>query len=109
MENQIVDAVTLGGSVADLDFSMISLFLRADLVVKSVIILLLLASLWCWAIIFEKWIGMRRLNKRSSAFERAFWSGPSLDDLYDRIAAQPHDPMHAPGLRRSCPRTSAMY
>ena len=43
MENQIVDAVTLGGSVADLDFSMISLFMRADLVVKSVIVLLLLA------------------------------------------------------------------
>ena len=41
MENQIVDAVTLGGSVADLDFSMISLFMRADLVVKSVIVLLL--------------------------------------------------------------------
>ena len=41
MENQIVDAVTLGGSVTDLDFSMISLFMRADLVVKSVIVLLL--------------------------------------------------------------------
>lgn len=95
MENQIVDAVTLGGSATDLDFSMISLFLRADLVVKSVIILLLLASLWCWAIIFEKWFGMRRLNKHSSEFEQAFWSGASLDDLYDRIAAQPHDPMSA--------------
>ena len=95
MENQIVDAVTLCGSATDLDFSMISLFLRADLVVKSVIILLLLASLWCWAIIFEKWFGMRRLNKHSSEFEQAFWSGASLDDLYDRIAAQPHDPMSA--------------
>jgi len=95
MENQIVDTVTLGGSMADMDFSMISLFLRADLVVKSVIVILLLASVWCWAIIFDKWIGLRRLNKRSNDFEQAFWSGGSLDDLYDRISAQPRDSMSA--------------
>ncbi|MDD9875879.1 MAG: protein TolQ [Magnetovibrio sp.] len=95
MENQIVDAVTLGGSVAEMDFSMISLFLRADLVVKTVIVILLLASVWCWAIIFDKWFGLRRLNKRSDEFEQAFWSGASLDDLYDRISAQPRDPMSA--------------
>ena len=95
MENQIVDAVTLGGPVAELDFSMFSLFLRADLVVKSVIVILLFASLWCWAIIFDKLSSLRRLNKRSQEFEHAFWSGGSLDDLYDRIAAQPQDPMSA--------------
>ena len=55
MENQIVDTVTLGGSVADLDFSLIALFMRADLVVKAVIVILFLASVWCWAIIFQKW------------------------------------------------------
>ncbi|MEK9724919.1 MAG: protein TolQ [Rhodospirillaceae bacterium] len=95
MENQIVDTVTLGGSAADLDFSMIALFLRADLVVKSVIILLLMASVWCWAIIFDKWIGLRRLNKRSNEFEQAFWSGGSLDNLYDRISPQLRDSMSA--------------
>ena len=95
MENQIVDAVTLGGSAAELDFSMIALFMRADLVVKSVIVILLLASVWCWAIIFDKWFGLRRLNKRSNEFEQAFWSGGSLDDLYDRISAQPRDSMSA--------------
>ena len=95
MENQIVDAVTLGESVAELDFSMISLFLRADLVVKSVIIILILASIWCWAIIFQKWSGLRRLNTSSNDFEQTFWSGGSLDDLYDRLAAQPMDPMSA--------------
>lgn len=95
MENQIIDAATLGGSAANLDFSMISLFLRADLVVKSVIVILLLASVWCWAIIFEKWFGLDRLNKRSNEFEQAFWSGGSLDDLYDRLSAQPRDPMSA--------------
>jgi biopolymer transport protein TolQ len=87
--------MTLAGSTGALDFGMLALFERADLIVKSVIILLLLASLWCWAIIFEKWIGVRRLNKRSNAFEKTFWSGQSLDDLYDRISAEPRDPMSA--------------
>ena len=95
MENQIVDSVTLGGSVADLDFSLIALFMRADLVVKAVIVILFLASVWCWAIIFQKWFSMRRLNKRSNEFEQGFWSGNSLDDLYDRISQQPRDPMSA--------------
>ena len=95
MENQVIDTVTLGGSVADIDFSMWSMFLRADVVVKSVVVLLLLASVWCWAIIFDKVIGLRRLNARASEFEEAFWSGSSLDDLYDSISNQPRDPMSA--------------
>ncbi len=95
MENQIVDTVTLGGSVADLDFSLIALFLRADWIVKSVIVVLMLASVWCWAIIFQKWFSMRRLNSRSNEFEKVFWSGNSLDDLFDRISQQPRDPMSA--------------
>ena len=95
MENQIIEAATLGGSVANLDFSILSLFLRADPVVKAVSILLLLASIWCWAIIFVKLTGLRRLNARSTEFEQAFWSGNSLDDLYERISNQPRDPMSA--------------
>jgi biopolymer transport protein TolQ len=95
MENQIIEAATLGGSVANLDFSILSLFLRADPVVKAVIILLLLASIWCWAIIFDKLTGLRRLNARSTEFEQAFWSGNSLNDLYERISNQPRDPMSA--------------
>ncbi len=95
MENQIVDTVNLGGSVADLDFSLIALFMRADLVVKSVIVLLFLASIWCWAIIFQKVVAIRKLNGRSNEFEKVFWSGNSLDDLYDRISQQPRDPMSA--------------
>ncbi|MBM3733551.1 MAG: protein TolQ [Acidimicrobiia bacterium] len=93
MENNVVSAVALGGSVAAHDLSMWALFLRADWVVKSVMIALFLASVWCWAIIFEKLIGLRRLNARSDEFERSFWSGRSLEDLYDRIGAQPRDPM----------------
>ncbi len=95
MENQIIEAVTLGGSVADMDFSVWALFLRADAVVKAVIIILVLASVWCWAIIFNKVTGLRRLSLRSTEFEQAFWSGNSLDDLYDRISNQPRDPMSA--------------
>ncbi len=95
MENQVIEAVTLGGSAADLDFSVWALFLRADPIVKGVILLLLVASVWCWAIIFEKVLGLRRLNARSTEFEQSFWSGNSLDELYDRIANQPRDPMSA--------------
>ncbi len=95
MESNVIDTVTLGGSVAAIDFSVWSLFLRADVIVKAVIIILLLASIWCWAIIFEKIIGLRRLNSRSTEFENAFWSGLSLDELYDRIGSQPRDPMSA--------------
>ena len=95
METTIVEAAVLGGSVADLDFSILALFLRADVVVKAVIVILFFASIWCWAIIFEKVLGLRRLNARASEFESAFWSGASLDELYDRIGARPGDPMSA--------------
>lgn len=95
MENQAVDALALAGSVDALDFGMLALFERADLIVKSVIVILIMASFWCWAIIFEKWLGLRRLNKRSNIFETAFWSGQSLDELYDRISTEPRDPMSA--------------
>ena len=54
MNNDLIDAAALGGSVPD--FSMWGLFTEADPVVKGVLILLVLSSVWCWAIIFEKWI-----------------------------------------------------
>ncbi len=96
MDSNTIQAVSLAGSVAaSHDFSMISLFLRADLVVKAVIVLLLGASIWCWAIIVDKWWNLRRLNNWAREFESNFWSGGSLDDLFDRIGAQPRDPMAA--------------
>jgi biopolymer transport protein TolQ len=95
MESTAVNAVTLAGSVAAQDLSMWGLFLRADWVVKATMLVLLLASIWCWAIIFEKTMGLRRLNSRSDEFEQAFWSGQSLEDLYDRIGTHPRDPMSA--------------
>lgn len=96
MESNAIEAASLAGSVAmSHDFSMFALFLRADVVVKAVIILLLCASIWCWAIIVDKWLSLRRLNNWAKEFESNFWSGGSLDDLFDRIGAQPRDPMAA--------------
>ncbi len=95
MENHAVDAALIAGSVSADQFAIMSMFLRAGIVVKSVMLALILASIWCWAIIFEKLLTVRRLNKRSDEFEHAFWSGKSLDDLFDRVAANPRDPMAA--------------
>ncbi len=77
------------------NLSVWGLFLEADIVVKLVMIILLAASFWTWAIIFEKAMRMRRLRSRAEDFEESFWSGGSLDDLYDRIDSRPTDPMSA--------------
>jgi biopolymer transport protein TolQ len=95
MEENIIDTVTVGASVAATDFSIFGLFMEADLVVKAVIVVLLLASFWSWAIIFDKVMHMRRLNIQTAEFEDSFWSGGSLDDLYERIGNHPPHPMAA--------------
>ena len=94
MPTNPVDALPLAGSTPH-DLSIISLFLQADDIVKAVLILLLLCSLWSWAIIFDKVSKIRRLRREAESFEESFWSGGSLDDLYDRIGARPTDPMSA--------------
>ena len=87
-----VASAALAGSAGH-DLSVWGLFLQADLVVKLVMILLILASFWCWAIIFEKIMKLRRLQAQAEEFEEAFWSGGSLEDLYDRISDRPSNPM----------------
>lgn len=77
------------------DITMWGLFLQADIVVKAVMVILLSASVWCWAIIIEKMMRLRRLNAEADAFEEQFWSGGSLDQLFDQVGAQPSDPMAA--------------
>lgn len=91
MQNE-VDAAALAGSFSD-DLSMIGLFLRADIVVKLVLLLLFVASVWSWAIIVDKYLRMRRLYEDADRFEQSFWSGGSLEELYERIGSQPGDPM----------------
>ncbi|MGB0632582.1 MAG: protein TolQ [Alphaproteobacteria bacterium] len=94
MESAAVQSAALAGSV-HADMSIWGLFMQADFIVKAVMIGLLLASFWCWAIIFEKIMRMRRLRRQASQFEESFWSGGSLDDLFDRIGSRPVDPMSA--------------
>ena len=91
---QAVDTVNLGAAAAP-TLSMISLFLQADLIVKGVMVLLLAASFWSWAIIFDKVLKVKRLVRAADAFEESFWSGGSIEDLYDRIGSRPVDPMSA--------------
>jgi biopolymer transport protein TolQ len=87
-----IDAVTLGGSAA-VKMSVWHLFLSADWIVKTVMIGLLAASFWSWAIIFEKARRLRKLEGEADEFEDTFWSGGSLEDLYDRIGNRPDGPM----------------
>ena len=94
MENDGVQSTGLGGAAAP-DLTIWSLFMEADIVVKAVIVLLILASVWSWAIIVDKAFLLRRLRKRADAFEARFWSGGTLDDLYDRVAERVRDPMAA--------------
>ncbi len=87
-----IAATGLGGAAAP-DMSIMGLFMQADWVVKLVVILLLLASFWSWAIIIDKLRRLRRVQVQADQFEEAFWSGNSIDDLYDRIQARPDHPL----------------
>ncbi len=91
--DRAVNAVDLAGSVGSHDLSMIGLFFQADLIVKIVMIMLIIASVWCWAIIIEKRATLSKLTRRAKKFEDAFWSGEPLDKLYHRIKKSPHDPL----------------
>ncbi len=97
MESQNVDAshLTAPGGMASHDFSAIGLFMQADIVVKVIMIGLLVWSVWSLAIMFEKWFRLRMLNARADRFEDSFWSGGSLDQLYERVAKKVRDPMVA--------------
>ncbi|MEO8713404.1 MAG: Tol-Pal system subunit TolQ, partial [Acetobacteraceae bacterium] len=83
--DRAVDAANLGAAGLPVgDLSLWGLFSEADPVVKIVIVGLLVASVWVWAVIFEKWSVMRRVGKQADAFEDRFWSGGSLEELYDQ-------------------------
>ncbi len=71
-----------------IDFSLMALFLRATWVVQVVMVLLVLASFWSWAIMVEKITVLRKARRQTSAFEETFWSGQPLDELYDRISGR---------------------
>jgi len=73
------------------DLTIMGLFWAADPLVKFVMLLLVGASIWCWAIIFEKIVSLRREARNTEAFEAEFWSGGSLDTLYDTTGANPNN------------------
>jgi biopolymer transport protein TolQ len=90
MEQEIISQAA---GVSAVDFSMWGLFMRADVVVKSVMVILLLASFWSWAIIFDKFLRFRRVVALADRFEEVFWSGNSLEELYERVAPRASHPM----------------
>ena len=76
-------------SAQALDMSVLGLFMMADPVVKAVMLLLIGASVWCWAIIFDKMTRVRRQKRGAEEFDDLFWSGGSLDDLYNNLGDDP--------------------
>jgi len=89
-----LETTALPGTVSS-SLSVFELFQQSDSIVKLVLLILLLASFWSWAIIFDKALRIRRLRQAATTFEESFWSGGSLDDLYDRVGQRPIDPMSA--------------
>ena len=74
---------------AEIDFSLWALFARATITVKIVMILLVIMSIWAWAITIQKLITYRAARAELAKFETLFWSGQALDDLYDALGPQP--------------------
>jgi len=68
------------------DFSLISLFLSADPIVQGVMAILVIASVWSWAIAIDKWFGVNAARARAKRFEQAFWAGQPLEDVSDRVS-----------------------
>jgi len=91
MEQEVATQVVgLGGST---DFSIIQLFLRADFVVKSVIIILIAASIYSWALIFEKQRLFKKIEKSTSNFEEKFWKSKSAENFYNNLSNANKDPL----------------
>src|SRR5579862_6144281 len=84
-----VSAVITTPAPQVVDFSLLHLFLSADWVVKIVMLGLLAASVWCWAIIVDKSMLYRRATRQMNGFERIFWSGQSLEDLFQQTQERP--------------------
>ena len=81
------------GLASNTDFSIISLFIRADIIVKSVIIILIASSIYSWAIIFEKVKMFKRINKTTEEFENKFWKSKSAETFYNSMPINLEDPM----------------
>ena len=81
------------GLASSADFSILNLFLRADVIVKSVIIILIASSIYSWAIIIEKYRLFKKINKSSEEFENKFWKSRSAESFYNNLPEKIDDPM----------------
>ena len=81
------------GLASSADFSIINLFIRADIIVKSVIILLIVCSVYSWAVIIEKYRLFKKINQSSEEFETKFWNSKSAESFYNNLPANIQDPM----------------
>ena len=81
------------GLASNTDFSLVSLFLRADIIVKSVMIILVIFSIYSWAIIFDKIRLFRKINKSAEEFEEKFWKSKSAETFYNNLPSTSNDPM----------------
>ena len=81
------------GLASNTDFSLVSLFLRADIIVKSVMIILVVFSIYSWAIIFDKIRLFRKINKSAEEFEEKFWKSKSAETFYNSLPTKFDNPM----------------
>ena len=81
------------GLASNTDFSIIKLFIRADLIVKTVILILIVSSIYSWAIIFEKIKLFKKINKSTEEFEEKFWKSKSAESFYNNLPTNVNDPM----------------
>jgi biopolymer transport protein TolQ len=90
---QIEDVTTTVDSHFGADFGMWSMFMQADIVVKAVMVLLVLMSVWSWAVMIDKSLTLGKLKKKAGRFEDLFWSGKPLDELYAKMKDRADHPM----------------
>ncbi len=81
------------GLASNTDFSIINLFFRADIIIKTVILILIASSIYSWAIIFEKIKMFKKINKSTDEFENKFWKSKSAESFYNNLPANYDDPM----------------
>ena len=81
------------GLASSADFSLINLFIRADIIVKSVIIILIACSIYSWAVIIEKYRLFKKINLTTEEFETKFWNSKSAESFYNNLPANLEDPM----------------
>ncbi|WP_284163599.1 protein TolQ [Frigidibacter sp. SD6-1] len=84
-----METTALAQHAAEIDFSLLALFARASFIVKIVMLMLIVASVWSWAIIIQKFITYRKARGEAGLFDQAFWSGEPLDELFDKIGSAP--------------------